>query len=85
MPALDVVEEIFWIPVEDELPDTDRTVLVFGGELETVWLGWYERAKEGAELGVWRDVSADVIAGITHWAEVPEGPEAPAEEDEDEM
>jgi Protein of unknown function (DUF551) len=80
---LDVVEEIFWISVEDELPDTDRTVMVFGGELESTWLGWYECAKD-AERGVWRDVSADVITNITHWAEVPQGPEAESEDDDDE-
>lgn len=64
-------ERVTWIPVEEELPDSETTVLIFGAEgLDPpVWLGWYDSLAK-----VWREVSADEVANITHWAEIPEGP-----------
>lgn len=73
------LESIAWRGVHIEVPDTNRTVLVYGPQLELddsgeldadkhVWLGWYER-------GEWFDVSALPLAGVTDWAEMPTGAE----------
>jgi hypothetical protein len=57
---------IQWIDVKKELPDDETTVLValFNGE---IWLGF----KDG---DTWREVSADPLPKVTHWANLPEHP-----------
>ena len=56
--------EFAWIDVNDEMPDSDLTVLVFtGGE---TWLGYFDG-------NVWQSVEAGAIE-VTHWMELPEGP-----------
>lgn len=73
------LESIAWRGVHIEVPDTNRTVLVYGPQLKLddpgrdgpdmhVWLGWYES-------GEWFDVSALTLAGVTDWAEMPTGAE----------
>lgn len=61
-----------WVRVDEEMPDTDTTVLI-GNEAwnDPVDLGYWD-----SENDVWR-----VAAGLrlddapTHWMELPEGPE----------
>lgn len=66
-----MLETITWFAVEEQLPDGETTVLIYGpGTIDPpVWLGWYDSVEK-----VWREVSADEVADITHWANVPEGP-----------
>lgn len=64
-------ENIAWIPVADELPDSDSTVLLFNAEAsEPVWPGYYDDGVEG-----WFYVTS-AKAEPTHWANFPEGPKA---------
>lgn len=64
---MQLTETISWIATADRLPDADLKVLVFDGEL--VELGWYE------DEGQWRYCESGGLAeGVTHWAEMPEGP-----------
>ena len=59
--------QIFWRPVDQELPDDDETVLLHleSGE---VWTGF-------RDASVWRFVSADKIEEeVLHWAPFPHPP-----------
>ena len=63
-------EKIYWVSV-NTLPDDSSTVLVYHPTLnEPVWFGyhydshWYTCTGEPIDDGV-----------VTHWAEMPEGPE----------
>jgi hypothetical protein len=61
--------EIRWIPVSDEYPDADATVLVsIDGGSEPVWLGWSDGKR-------WYDAcDGDEFDGrVTHWAKLPLG------------
>jgi hypothetical protein len=59
-----------WKSVDDEMPDSDTTVLIFSDESdEPVWLGYYD-----SENSTWRSVDACRIE-VTHWAPLPQGPE----------
>jgi hypothetical protein len=63
-------ETVTWIPVEERLPDADITVMVHGPDMDPpMWLGWYDDERES-----WFEVSASTIEGVTHWAELPNGP-----------
>ena len=63
-------ERVQWIPVSDRLPDDELTVLVFMPHAsEQVWLGFYAD-------GNWRCADGFYMAHpVTHWAEMPEGPQ----------
>ncbi|MEY4246326.1 MAG: hypothetical protein RLZZ245_3911 [Verrucomicrobiota bacterium] len=57
-----------WIPVADELPDDDQTVLIADSESE-VEIGFLDGPNG------WRLANgARVPAPVTHWAELPEPP-----------
>ena len=59
--------QLFWRPVDQELPDDDETVLLHleSGE---VWTGF-------RDASVWRFVSADKIEEeVLHWAPFPHPP-----------
>jgi hypothetical protein len=62
-----MTEQIEWIACAERVPDDDQTVMLcLPGKL--VWPGWHD-----CDRG-WRwadDVPAD---GVTHWAELPDGP-----------
>jgi hypothetical protein len=60
-----IVEEIAWIAVADELPDSDTTVLIACSKLwsEPVWMGWH--AVDATPLG------PDIVIA---WADMPAGP-----------
>lgn len=66
-----------WIPVGRELPDMERTVMVFAARsIEPVWLGYYDVAGDGVTR-VWRDVNGLALEGDevpSHWRELPEPP-----------
>lgn len=66
-------ENIVWIPVVEEVPDSDTTVLLFDAKAsEPVWPGYYDDGVED-----WFYVSSgSVKAAPTHWANFPEGPKA---------
>ena len=60
---------ILWHPAEQP-PDDDRTVLLFHPQAnEPVWLGYRNN-------GRWLDIETWEIEGVTHWADLPEGPTA---------
>lgn len=60
---------ITWIPVTQELPDEEQTVLVYSPKSDSpVWIGFLD-------AGQWREVSAELYTEeVTHWAHLPEGP-----------
>lgn len=61
-------EVIIWIPVSEQLPDSDMTVQLFNAAAdEPVWLGYHD-----ASDNCWYYVDAEVAAP-THWAEMPVG------------
>lgn len=70
------VAALAWIPVEQGLPDSDTTVLVYAPDGdEPVWLGFYGDPFDGADAGLcWRYINNDQARGVTHWAVLPEGP-----------
>lgn len=64
-------ETITWIPVAQELPDHAMTCLVaVNGEAEPTWLGFLN------DENAWCDVStgAPFASPVTHWADLPAGP-----------
>ena len=67
---------IDWIYVEDGMPDSETTVLVFApGADNPVWFGYHDGeswyAVDGMEYGNDEEIVAEVVA----WAEMPEGPQ----------
>ncbi len=61
-----------WKSVAVEMPDTDTTVLVHSTTAnEPVWLGFWD-----SEHQCWREVSAEIVENVTHWAHLPEPPHA---------
>jgi hypothetical protein len=71
-------EVIKWIDAAVEMPDDSIDVLVFGREclddLNTlVWTGYWDSLDE-----CWRCNNGSELNAITHWAEMPEGPEVTA-------
>ena len=68
---------ITWVPCTERLPDAELNVLVFDAESMLPMEGFLDGADEdGAPL--WRDVSAVELGCVTHWAEMPEGPDVEA-------
>lgn len=60
----------YWIDVLDHMPDDEMSVLVGTNRSadSEVNLGWHAD-------GVWRDcASAEIIADVTHWMDLPEPP-----------
>jgi len=78
------LESIAWRGVHVELPDTIRTVLVYGPQLEAddevhdddqgghVWLGYFNAGDRE-----WYDTSNAPLEHITHWADLPKGADPP--------
>lgn len=71
-------ESIKWIDAKAEKPDESITVLIFGGghknsamEDIEVWVGYFD-----SEDGLWRLDSGERAGTVTHWAEMPEGPQS---------
>lgn len=57
-----------WVPVEVEVPDDDRLVLVYVPETETRWPGFLTDGK-------WHFGEGDEIERtVTHWSELPAPP-----------
>lgn len=66
-----IFENIVWIPVAEEVPDVDLTVLLFDAKAsEPVWIGYHDDNLED-----WFYANG-VKAKPTHWANFPEGPKA---------
>lgn len=75
-----------WIKVDDgsgelNIPDAERLVLIYCPEQpEPVWLGywedndWDDDPTTPDEPGQWMALSGYPVQGVTHWAELPEGP-----------
>jgi hypothetical protein len=63
-----ITTAINWISVADQLPDDDMTVLVADVEND-VWMGFHD-----GDSG-WRYANATLVGDpVTHWAELPDGP-----------
>ena len=60
-------ETIEWKSVEDELPDSDITVLVYSANDLSVWLGYYDE-------DLFISVGGEIAPHVTHWADMPFGP-----------
>lgn len=61
-----------WIPVTQELPDSDLTVLIACADgNEPVWTGYHN----GTE---WLTVEGSSFITVTHWMPLPEPPSLPA-------
>lgn len=64
-------ETIKWIDVNDSLPDADIEVLVCStNENFPVWIGYHD-----SEAWNWVSGFRVLIGEVTHWAEMPTGPE----------
>lgn len=64
-----LIEQVKWIPVVEQLPDSDTTVMLFDATAsEPVWLGYFDGER-------WRYVDG-IPSFPTHWAEIPSGPQA---------
>lgn len=57
-----------WIPVDVEMPDPNRDVLVWDGD--EVWLAYW---RDDAWLVGYHNPGE--LTGITHWMPLPPGPE----------
>lgn len=68
-------ETITWIKVADSLPDADINVLCFDEESMSVMEGFYDGKDDDDGRDVWRDVTACELGIVTHWAEMPHGPD----------
>lgn len=66
-------ETITWRPVGAELPDADTNVLLAAEEAGT-FEGFLDGTDDEGAL-IWRDVTALQVHGVTHWAEMPAGPQ----------
>jgi hypothetical protein len=70
---------ITWVPVERELPDAEANVLLWScgdaGNDAGAFEGFLD-GEDDAGAPVFRDVTAMPVAGVTHWAAMPEGPTA---------
>lgn len=67
-------ESIRWIQVADKLPDVEINVLCYDAESMSVMEGFYDGDEDGRQ--VWRDVTALEMGIVTHWAEMPHGPQS---------
>ncbi|MDP9990893.1 hypothetical protein J2W28_002063 [Variovorax boronicumulans] len=67
LPQLKGIEVIVWTPVEQELPDSDLTVMITlaPGSDEPTWLGYHDGEK-------WRDVDGMVVE-VAYWANMVKG------------
>jgi hypothetical protein len=62
-------ELINWIPVKDQLPDDETTVMIYSAKHdEPVWFGFYEANAWFLPDGM------PLLAKPTHWADMPAGP-----------
>lgn len=61
-----------WVACNEELPDSDTTVLTYQpGCNEPVWAGYLD--SDGDKF-VWRNIDGSVTGGVTHWMDFPDGP-----------
>jgi hypothetical protein len=68
-------ETITWVPCAQRLPDAELNLLVLDAECGTVLEAFLDgEDADGAPL--WRDVTAVPLGCVTHWAEMPSGPNA---------
>lgn len=62
-------EVITWIDCAAELPDSDTSVLIRMPDCdERVWIGYLDGEH-------WRTAEGFDAGRVTHWAEIPSGPE----------
>lgn len=59
-----------WISVKERLPGSDRSVIVFGPNMDQAWMGYYYG--EGRE---WLSMDGFPVH-VTHWMELPELPKS---------
>lgn len=78
---MSIMESIFWHACDDsrgdELPDVEQVVLVKLDPVydEPVWLGYLD-APLGSNRLVWFNIEGMKFPSrVTHWAEMPEGPD----------
>lgn len=72
-PVVRGMETIVWISAGQRLPDAETNVLVFEAGLGTAMEGFFDGWRDDGTL-VWRDVTAMDLGAVTHWAEMPVGP-----------
>jgi hypothetical protein len=68
--VVQMIELINWIPVKDQLPDDETTVMIYSAKHdEPVWFGFYEANAWFLPDGM------PLLAKPTHWADMPAGPD----------
>lgn len=67
---LALTETLEWKDVNDSMPDSDETVLVFHEDApDPVWLAYYDGTR-------WVSVDGMPLEdAVTHWAQMPGGPQ----------
>lgn len=68
-----ITETITWRPVGTELPDADTNVLLAADEAG-IFEGFLDGTDDAGDP-IWRDVTALQVHGVTHWSEMPAGPQ----------
>ena len=68
-----LTEPITWQPASAELPDAETNVLLAAAELGT-FEGFLDGTDDATGEPIWRDVTALQVSGVTHWAQMPQGP-----------
>ena len=62
-------EIITWHACADELPDDDATVMMRSLRMDPpVWMGYLT-------AGEWKNIEGFPVRDVTHWADIPEGPQ----------
>lgn len=65
-----------WIPVSQEMPDSETSVLIHTVDpewSEPVWIGYFDCGDESMPA-TWRLASAERVTHVTHWRHLPEPP-----------
>lgn len=68
-----MIDQIEWIACAERVPDDDQTVLMYVPGYE-VCAGWHEDAPRYDSKHGWRLADGTPTDGVTHWAELPDGP-----------
>lgn len=66
-----IMESLFWYDAKQIKPDATITVLVFDATADDpVWMGYWDD-----DVEEWYSVHHMTLENVTHWAELPRGPQ----------
>jgi len=66
---MNTTETVTWHSVDDEMPDDETTVMLWGPTLDEIEIGYYCDGSRWVSSG-------RRVARVTHWAHLPNGPQA---------